>query len=203
MWDTRRARFEGPPATSWGGMPRRFGVAWVGVAMALVFAACGSSSASSPTTTTVPVVKARPAGLNPSKSARMVCGSEAQKEMATALGVTPTTVTQPTWSDHVYACQYVYPGGTLSLSVKELDSADQTKSYFAQQGVRLGRRPGTISIGQGAFTTADGSLVLRKDWKVLVVDVSKLPVKFGQPPLGHKDAAIAVASTIMGCWTGS
>ena len=87
--------------------------------------------------------------------------------------------------------------------MKELDGTDHTKRYFAQLGVQLGRRPGPISIGQGAFLTTNGSVVVRKDWKVLVVDVSKLPVTFGQPPFSHKDAAIAIASTIMGCWTGS
>lgn len=91
----------------------------------------------------------------------------------------------------------------MSLSVKELDSTDQTKKYFAQLGVQLGRRPGSIAIGQGGFLTTDGSLVLRKDWKVLTIDVSKLPAKFGQPPGGHKDTAITVATTIMGCWTGA
>lgn len=186
-----------------GGLTRSRFVVGLGAGMLLALTACGASSASSQSAPAVPIVRARPAGINPSKSARMVCEAEAQKEIAMSLGATPTMVTPPTWVDHVFSCEYVYPSGTLSLSVKELDSTDQTKRYFDRLGVQLGRRAGSIAIGQGAFLTSDGSLVVRKDWKVLTVDVSKLPVKFGEPPFSHKDAAIAVASTIMGCWTGS
>ena len=59
----------------------------------------------------------------------MVCAKEAQTELVGSLGATPVQVTTPTWVDHVYACQYVYANGTVSLTVKELDSAKQTTAY--------------------------------------------------------------------------
>ena len=31
------------------------------------------------------------------------------------------------------------------------------------------------NLGQGAYQTTDGSVVVRKDWKVLLVNVAKLP----------------------------
>jgi hypothetical protein len=175
------------------------------IAGAVALAACGSSSTASPPTTpsTVKTVKARPAGVNPSKSARMVCEDEAQEDLADSLGVKPTTVTTPTWADHVYSCTYVYPNGTLTLSVKELDSAKQTTDYVNQLRTQLGHKSGNIGIGQGAFETKNGSLVARKDWKVLTVDVSKIPPRFGEPPITPTEVGLATGETVMGCWSGT
>lgn len=133
----------------------------------------------------------------------MVCAREAQTELVASLGVTPVQVTTPAWSDHVYSCTYLYAPGTITLSVKELDSAKQTTSYFDALGARLGRRPGRLAVGQGAYVTNDGSVVVRKDWKVLLVDVSQLPAQFGQPPQSAADAGLTVAATILSCWSGA
>jgi hypothetical protein len=97
----------------------------------------------------------------------------------------------------------LYPDGTLTISVKELDSAKQTSEYFDQQRRTLGHKGGTIGLGQGAFSTTNGSLVARKDWKVLTVDVSKIPPRFGQPPITPTEAGLATGATIMGCWSGA
>ena len=45
--------------------------------------------------------------------------------------------------------------------------------------------------------------MLRKDYKVLLVDTSGLPTQFGSPPQTKKDVAIGVALTVLGCWTGA
>jgi hypothetical protein len=175
------------------------------VASALL-TACGSSSSpssSGTTTSTVATVAATPAGVNPSASARMICGSEVQKDLSQVLGARPTTVTPPTWVDHRYSCTYVFPTGRLSLSVKELDSAAQTTSYFDHLGTQLGRRRASIPLGQGDFATNDGSVVARKDWKVLDVDVSGLPTRFGRPSAARADVAVETVATIMGCWSGA
>lgn len=148
-------------------------------------------------------MKPVPAGINPSKSARMVCAAEAQQDLGDSLGVKPTLVTPPTWVDHAYSCRYVYPDGSYTLAVKELDSAAQTKAYFEHLATTLGRRGKVIPLAQGAFHTNDGSLVVRKDWKVLLVDVAKIPARFGTPPITKAQTAVAVGATIMGCWTGS
>lgn len=58
------------------------------------------------------------------------------------------------------------------------------------------------NLGQGAFTTTDGSVVVRKDWKVLLVDISGLPARFGVPPTSAADVADTVADVILGCWAG-
>jgi len=181
----------------------------VGIAaLTVTLAACGSSSSSSslkPEGPNSPVatVAPRPSGPDPSASSKMVCASEAQQELASSLGVTPTQVTTPTWVDHEYSCTYVYPNGSFTLSVKELDSAALTTGYFNALAALLGRQPTGLALAGGAFVTTNGSVVARKDWKVLLVDVTHLPPSFGNPPQDQKDTAISIAATILSCWSGA
>jgi hypothetical protein len=179
-----------------------------GAALALTLAACSSSSGSSslrPEGPNSPVatVAPKPSGADPSESSKMVCESEAQSELATALGVTQTQVTTPTWVDHTYTCTYVYPNGSFTLQVKELDSAALTTGYFNSLAALMGRQPTRLALAGGAFVTTNGSVVARKDWKVLLVDVTHLPASFGQPPQDQKDNAISIAATILSCWSGA
>ncbi len=177
-------------------MPRwSFPVA-VGLAV-VTFVGCSSSSSTQSARTTATVSK--PAGKNPSVSSKMVCDAEAQAEMAQSLGVT-AQVSTPTWVNHVYTCQYQYPNASFTLSVKEMSSTAETTAYYDRLGAQLGRRPDRIALGQGAFLTTNGSLVVRKNYKVMLVDVTQLPDQFGQPPLARSDVAISVAAVIMTCW---
>jgi hypothetical protein len=168
--------------------------------LAGALAACGSSGggAASSTSTTW-----EPAGPNPSVSAKMICEKEAQDDIAASLGVKATSVTTPTWVDHVYSCTYVYPNARITLAVKEMSTTPETTTYFDARAKLLGRRPGTVAIGQGAFQTTNGGVVIRKDWKVLTVDVSKVPASFGQPPETAASVALSIGATILGCWTGA
>lgn len=170
------------------------GVLLVGV----VAAACGTSAQSAGTTKgTVPL----PAGRYPSAVSKMVCKSEAAHDVGLALGET-ASVTTPTWADHVYTCQYDYASGTLALSVKELSSWPETLAYFHGLGTQLGVARTLPNVGQGAFQTANGSVVVRKDWKVLLVDPTRLPTQFGNPPTTPSEIAVTVAYVILGCWAG-
>jgi hypothetical protein len=166
---------------------------------ALGATSCGSASPAADTKpkTTVPL----PAGRYPSAISKEVCSSEAQKDINEVLGVTAVVQTT-TWVDHLYACRYTYPTGTMVLSVKELSSWTQTKGYFASLGTQLGDVGKLGNLGQGAFTTGGGSVVVRKDWKVLLVDISGLPAQFGVPPTSKADIADTVSDVILGCWAG-
>jgi hypothetical protein len=169
------------------------------IVAALGLTACGSTP--TPTNqkpkTTVPL----PAGPLPSEIAKMVCQKKAQGELAEVLGI-KAVVETPTWDDHRYSCRYQYPDGSMVLSVKELSSWSQTKGYFAMLGHQLGDTGPLGNLGQGAFTTTDGSVVVRKDWKVLLVDISGLPAQFGVPPTTKGDIADTVSDVILGCWAG-
>jgi hypothetical protein len=142
-----------------------------------------------------------PAGKSPSEIARMVCAKKAAGEIASLLGA-KASVTTPTWADHLYSCGYQCREGTMVLSVKELSSWPQTYSYFGRLAKTMHRTIPILGLGQGAFRVRDGSVVVRKDWKILVVDISGLRGKIGSPPYSPRNVALAVAAVILGCWSG-
>lgn len=172
------------------------------IAIAIGLAGCSSSSSASRSPTTARAVAARPAGVDPSASAKMVCQTEARNDLAESLGVPVSQITTPTWVNHLYTCTYIYPNGSFTMSVKELDNKAQTTAYFNALGALYGRRPEHLALGQGAFVTTNGNVVVRKNYKVLYVDTTKLPPAFGQPPQDPADSALSVAATIMSCWSG-
>ena len=157
--------------------------------------ACSSSIATS--TTEAPL----PAGPVPSKISRMVCSKEAQSHINSALGVT-AKVSPPTYVDHVYSCNYVYPSGTMVLSGHELDSWNQVKASFAALKVSMGVSQNLGNLGQDGFQAKDGTVVVRKDYKILMVNPTGLPARFGVPPTSSASVAVTVADLILGCWAG-
>ncbi len=131
----------------------------------------------------------------------MICKPKARQEIASVLGEF-ATVSHPTWMNHLYSCQYRYPSGSMVLSVKELSSWAQTKSYFAMLTKQMGTSQVINGLGQAAVETTDGSIIVRKDWKVLLVNAAGLPPQFGQPPTSSRAVAESVADVILGCWDG-
>jgi hypothetical protein len=142
---------------------------------------------------------ADPSAATPSDHAKMICADEAQEDLAATLGVKPTQVSTPTWSQRLYSCNYEYSDGVISLRLKELPDAAATTDYFEGLAKDRGQTTGGISLGEGAFATPT-ELVLRKDFMVLDIDVSHLPAQFGQPARSPSDVKLAVAQTLLGCW---
>ena len=132
----------------------------------------------------------------------MVCSAEAQQQiLADATGVRTTRPVVATWKDDVYSCPYVYGTQIMVLSVKELANKADTDDYFASLMQQLGVSR-TVPIGPRAFVARNGSVVVQKDYKVLLVDVAKLPQQFGEPLDTRESIALNVATTIIGCWSG-
>ncbi|HEY4851991.1 MAG TPA: hypothetical protein VII22_14460 [Streptosporangiaceae bacterium] len=174
-------------------MWRRACPALAALAVLLGIAGCGIPTASAQAP--------QSAGKSPSAIARMVCTPKAAREIAQVVGA-KAAVTAPTWADSLYACAYRYSKGTMVLSVKELSSWTQTFAYFDQLARTLHRTAPIGEFGQGAFSVRNGSVVVRKDWKVLLVDTSGLRGNIGSPPNPPSQVAINVAGVILGCWTG-
>jgi len=184
-----------------------------------LLAACGGSSkpSASPTTQAPTTTAGAPSGPSttvhvaqlaknvPSVSAKMICTPDAANEIyQQATGLKTVKPFAPRWQEHVYSCDYVYPAGAvMKLSVKEVSSPDETTAYFDSLATKLGKTKDVAQIGQGAFQTPNGSMVVRKDYKILLVDVTKLPAQFGVPSDTRGDVAINVSEAIMGCWTGA
>jgi hypothetical protein len=53
------------------------------------------------------------------------------------------------------------------------------------------------------LVTNNGSFVVRKDYKVLLVDTSGLPAQFGSPARQHAEEGTDVGFVLLGCWTGA
>ena len=164
------------------------------IAGLLVVGGCGGDS--------LTVAAGAGAADPPSQSAKMVCAPEAQLDIANALGSRPTRAVTATWVDHVYSCHYLYRDAQIVLSVKELADDNTTTGYFDSLAQRLGKRGAVGGLGHDAFDALDDSVVVRKDFEVLDVDVSGLPGRFGNPPIARSQAAMRVALVVMGCWTG-
>jgi hypothetical protein len=178
------------------------------VAMAVVAGTGCAGGSTTPASTatgngvsTATTIAPLPAGKYPSSISKEVCAKEAQTDIESALGET-ATVSDPTWIDHLYSCRYQYPTGSMELSVKELSSWAETTAYYQQLARTLGNTRDLENLGQGAFQTTNGSVVVRKDWKVLLVDITGLPAQFGVPPTSSGDVAVTVADVILGCWAG-
>ena len=142
------------------------------------------------------------APATPSFSAKMICETEVAGDLyKQATGVKTIAPLKPSWTDHVYACNYVYPhGAVMRLSVED-DGAQAADTYFDQLASTRHKTQNLV-MGDAAFQVADGSVVMRKDDKVLLVDVAKLPAQFGLPPANRGDMAVNVTQVILQCWTG-
>ena len=171
--------------------------------VAVGLSACGGSSkpaAQSPSTApsaTAASVK------QPSVSAKMICADEAKNDIQAALGGIKAQPLVPRWADSTYSCAYVFPTGTMALSVKELPNLQATTAYYAQLEKTLGVKDGELGFGSAAFLAKNDDVVSRKDNKVLVVDVRSLPKMFGTPAQTRATVAINVGEVILGCWTGA
>jgi hypothetical protein len=139
--------------------------------------------------------------VDPSSISKEVCSNEAQGDIARVLGVT-AKVSSPTWVNHVYRCNYVYSDGEFVMSVKELSNWDETHAQYLLSGLEQGDTGSIGNLGQAAFTTSDGSVIVEKDWKVLDVNIAGLPAQFGKPTTPRADVAYTIADIILGCWAG-
>lgn len=133
----------------------------------------------------------------------MVCESEAENDIQQAIGEKVLQPLTPNWVDSTYACRYVFKGGSMLLSVKEVPTVAGANAYFDQVKKALGVSEMVNGLGQGGFVAKNDNAVVVKDNKVLVVDVQALPKKFGSPSSPRSEVALNVAATIMGCWTGA
>jgi hypothetical protein len=88
------------------------------------------------------------------------------------------------------------------MSVKELSSKSQTNSYYSGLAHQFGDKQTLYALGQAAFLTDNGSVVVRKDWKVLLVDSTRLTAPITTTPPQSGTPAETMAAVILECWAG-
>ncbi len=132
----------------------------------------------------------------------MVCTRAARHEIEGVLAVKTIEALRPTWIGHRYSCRYTFRTGVIVVSVKQLADQAATDAYFVALRDELGSSDAAGTTTDNFVTTRGGSVVVRKDFKVLLVDTSGLPPTFGVRARSRADVAADVATTVLHCWTG-
>ena len=139
----------------------------------------------------------------PSPQAEMVCQPEAQQDIQDLIGVVPTAVgPDPVRQPHLDVPLRLRRTARSPSSCEDLpNDITTTRTYEALAG-KLGRVEKIDLPDAEAYTTNDGSIVLRRDTKVMLVDVTQLPGTFGNPPSPRGDAARLIMKAVLNCWVG-
>ena len=167
----------------------------------------GAGSASSATASSATASSAMamaPGGATatkPSATALMVCGNDIRGKVQQVLRLAAPPATTDGFVDGRYSCSYQLPPGPLVLSVQQSPSATAADSFFAGERVRL-RGDGLPGLGEAAFGTGAGTVMVVKDNETLTVDATGLPAVFGSQQQKRTDLAYEIASDVLGCWTG-
>jgi len=139
---------------------------------------------------------------HPSAAALMVCGPEIRGKVQQALALPALPATAATFTGGRYTCGYRLPYGQLVLSVQDAGSKAGAASYLVQRQRALHGEP-VPGLGEAAFSTPSGVVLVRKDAQTLTVDATGLPTQFGNQQQKRTDLAYEVASDVLGCWTGN
>lgn len=166
-------------------------------------AATSSSSASSTVSAAARPIESGPTTSNgPSAPAAMICGAEIAGGLADLLDLPVTPRGTAVWRDHVYTCTYRLPVGPLVLSVTESPSPASAVGVFNLQRAKLRAARAIPDVGQPAYASADGNVLVRKDNFTLRVDATRLPAVLGPEHRDRADFAVQIATAIISCWTG-
>ena len=138
----------------------------------------------------------------PSATAAMICGDDVVGDVSRALALPAPPSVRSTWADQLFTCDYALPMGPLVLSVQESPDPAAAGQFFEAQRGRLGETAPAAGLGEHAYATPTGTVVVVKDAMTLTVDATGLPEVFGDNGQRRDDFADEVASIVLGCWTG-
>jgi hypothetical protein len=138
----------------------------------------------------------------PSATAALVCGSEIRGKVKEVLKLKTTPKTTSTFSAGLFTCSYDLPMGRMLLSVQESATTTAARAYLqAHRRVVKATEP-TPGLGERAYSTGTGIVLVVKDNDTLQVDTTRLPAVFGSEQQKRTDLAYEIASDVLGCWTG-
>lgn len=160
-------------------------------------AGAGSASAAAPS-----MAAAAQQDTAPSATAKMVCGDDIRGQVSKVLKLGAAPVTRSSWANQLYTCTYSLPMGPMVLSVKQSASRAEAAKYFAGLRPSVGHTESSPGLGEQAYSTGTGIVVVIKDNMTLEVNTTKLPAVFGSDGQRRSDLAYEVASDVLGCWTG-
>jgi hypothetical protein len=138
----------------------------------------------------------------PSAAAQMICSDDIRGKVKQVLKLSTEAPTHITFVNHLYTCTYMLPEGPLVLSVHDSASTAAAGTYYTALRPTLGPTSGLPGLGEHAYGTSRGTVVVLKDSQTLVVDATALPAVFGSDRQKRTDLAYEIASDVLGCWTG-
>ncbi len=141
-------------------------------------------------------------GGGPPAAAEMVCGDEIRGEIAQVLSLPTPAPADATWADSVYTCTHQLPMGALVLSVEVSPSTTAAGARFDTRLADTAQSTPAAGLGERAYATPDGTVVVIKDDMTLTVDATGLPAVLGSNGQQRNDLAYEIASVVLGCWTG-
>jgi len=143
------------------------------------------------------------ASATPSAAAKMICSDDIRGKVKQVLKLSTDAPTRTSFVDHLYTCTYTLPQGPLVLSVHDSASKAAAASYYTALRPTRGATTGLPGLGEHAYGTSRGTVVVLKDSQTLVVDATGLPSVFGSEQQKRTDLAYEIASDVLGCWTGN
>lgn len=138
----------------------------------------------------------------PSATAKMVCGDDIRAQVTQVLQLKMPAITHSTWTNQLFSCTYALPMGPMVLSVEQSSTNAEAAKYFAALRPSLGKTETVPGLGERAYGTGTGIILVIKDNMTLKVDTTALPEVFGSNQQRRSDLAYEVASDVLGCWTG-
>jgi hypothetical protein len=129
-------------------------------------------------------------------AARDVCSDMVRESVPSSVGLPLAGEPVQAVRGDTFSCRYLFDGGALDLSVRDLHTLRDARTYFRGLRAREGVQDALPGLSEGGFTRTDGSVVAIKDAMILTVDVTELPPTETQ----RSNVAIEVAATVLGCW---
>ena len=180
----------------------RSGLLAAGLLAITLLSGCASSPAAipRPAAATAAVTASDSTG-EPTAAALMICGDDILGKVRQVLSLAGPPATSHSFLDGRYTCTYQLPVGPLILAVQQSATPSKANRYFAGQRLAL-HGDSLPGLGQAAFGTPSGTVVVIKDSQTLTVDATGLPPVFGSQHQHRTDLAYEIASDVLGCWTG-
>lgn len=158
---------------------------------------------STPSSSGTPDAMSTGSGSGPSVTAKMVCGDEIAGAVLRNLTVSAAPPRHAAWSNQTFSCTYILPGGSLRLSVKDLNSVIAGRAWFdglRKQLLHPESILGISNLGFPAFQTPNGDVAFLKDGKTLLVDATQVPTALVPPGSTRTGVAYGVAAAVIACW---
>jgi hypothetical protein len=120
-----------------------------------------------------------PAPGRPTPTAALICGDEIKGKVQQVLKLRAPAPTNSCFADDLFTCRYTLPQGTMRLSVRHSATKTAALAYLRTRRSAVKAGEATPGLGERAYSTGTGIVLVIKDNETLEVDTTALPKVFG------------------------